>query len=279
MRRPGVVVAVAVVVSAITLPASASTHTVDVEPAARFAVRAGVVNGGNISNVFNGASCLDGPFGSEAFLEYALGFGPVATATVDLEVIDIGFSPGSPEQTWDVSVYAADGQASADDCGAGSLLTSLSMPAGERTAFALEVAAHVEQLQHDGQTHLGVRFSNTNDGQLSVVGPGPFGAPLLRVVPAPDTDGDGVIDRDDRCPDTELPEPMPPRWKRNRYLANGSGVFVDPVGREAGTTLADTAGCSGTQIIEAADLHRHHTRFGLTRRAIERWVDHLDDPP
>jgi hypothetical protein len=77
---------------------------------------------------------------------------------------------------------------------------------------------------------------------------------VLGCDPAPDTDGDGVADTDDECPDTELPETTQAK-KKNRYVANADGQFVGVVdGQPLGISVADTGGCSGEQIIEAAGL-------------------------
>jgi hypothetical protein len=92
----------------------------------------------------------------------------------------------------------------------------------------------------------------------------------------PDADGDGVLDADDLCDETVLPEPEPEGWKKNHYIADGSGNFVDPNGREAGVTIADTGGCSDAQIVEAAGLGQGHARFGITHSALLDWVESLN---
>lgn len=88
----------------------------------------------------------------------------------------------------------------------------------------------------------------------------------------PDDDGDGVDDVDDRCPAAVLPEPTPNGWKKNRYVADASGTFVDPTGANLGLTAVDTGGCSGIQVIDAAGLGGGHTRFGITASAVRAWV-------
>jgi hypothetical protein len=40
--------------------------------------------------------------------------------------------------------------------------------------------------------------------------------------------------------------------------------------------LADTAGCSGTQIIEASGLGNGHTKFGINRSALETRIDNVN---
>ncbi len=90
-----------------------------------------------------------------------------------------------------------------------------------------------------------------------------------------DTDSDGVPDTVDLCPATALPETPPVGWKQNHYIADETGNFVDPNGRQAGVTIVDTAGCSGAQIIDAAGLGNGHIRFGITKSALEGWIASL----
>ena len=88
-----------------------------------------------------------------------------------------------------------------------------------------------------------------------------------------DVDGDGVANASDACPGTELDARPTDGARRNRYYANGEGVFVDGVGAASGYTVADTGGCSGRQIVAAAGLGAGHLRFGVTRSALEDWID------
>jgi len=91
---------------------------------------------------------------------------------------------------------------------------------------------------------------------------------------APDADGDGVSDADDVCPGTDLPDGIL-QLKVNRFAANTVGVFVGAKGTPSGYTIADTGGCSATQIISAAGLGNAHARFGVTRSALDTWVASL----
>lgn len=87
-----------------------------------------------------------------------------------------------------------------------------------------------------------------------------------------DTDGDGVDDDVDLCPHTDLDEPAPDRLKHNRYWTDASGDFIDGRGSSSGLTISDTAGCSASQIIDAAGLGNGHSRFGLSGSALRDWV-------
>ena len=92
--------------------------------------------------------------------------------------------------------------------------------------------------------------------------------------PDADADGDGVSDVDDVCPGTVLPDKIP-GLKVKRFAANDAGVFVDAKGTPSGYRIADTGGCSATQIIAAAGLGNAHNRFGITRSGLDAWVASL----
>lgn len=93
-----------------------------------------------------------------------------------------------------------------------------------------------------------------------------------------DADGDGILDPDDRCADTAIPESVPTvRLGVNRWaLVNGDGVFdtTTPPGAGPGFEfeLQDTAGCSCEQIIDELGLGHGHERFGCSNSAMLDWV-------
>lgn len=155
-------------------------------PDAQFAVGGGVINPGNSKIIFQGSECSDGRV---AFVEFGLGFGAASSVALDYTVFDFGFSSIDPTQTWDIAIYAADGAANVSDCGAGTYLTSQSMPPGTLTPFVLDVTDQIAQLQAANATHIGFRFYNinadhSNFGQLALRGPGFTLIPVLQVVPA-----------------------------------------------------------------------------------------------
>lgn len=94
----------------------------------------------------------------------------------------------------------------------------------------------------------------------------------------PDTDGDGVFDDDDVCPDTVIPEGVPTvRLGTNRFaLVDGDGDFdtksPNGNGPNRSYTIEDTAGCSCEQIIAAQGLGNGHTKFGCSISAMDDWV-------
>jgi hypothetical protein len=86
-----------------------------------------------------------------------------------------------------------------------------------------------------------------------------------------DTDGDGVADVDDVCPATVLPDVPTQELKKNRFAASLDG-FTSADGVVV-ASLADTGGCSGTQIIAEAGLGSGHSKFGITRGVLRAWID------
>lgn len=97
------------------------------------------------------------------------------------------------------------------------------------------------------------------------------------VVIAPtDTDVDGVPDVADECAETALPDEPTVGLKGPRFAATANGDFDSGRDRLDGMyTLADTHGCSGTQIIELEGLGRRHVKFGISRGALKRFIASL----
>ncbi len=96
-----------------------------------------------------------------------------------------------------------------------------------------------------------------------------------------DDDGDGVVDDDDVCAWTVIPESVPTvELKPNHWaLTDDDDPFdFDTVtkgkgngpGRSYDTT--DTAGCSCEQIIAALGLGQGHTKHGCSISAMDEWV-------
>jgi hypothetical protein len=113
---------------------------------------------------------------------------------------------------------------------------------------------------------------------------GPFNAMFIvftemtiEVIPM-DEDGDGILDPDDVCPGTVIPESVPTvRLGVNRWaLVDDDGIFDTqlPNGNGPGFMfdLEDTAGCSCEQIIEETGLGLGHTRFGCSNGAMMNWA-------
>jgi len=121
----------------------------------------------------------------------------------------------------------------------------------------------------------------------------PPAADTLVVEGVADSDGDGVLDGDDVCPDTVIPEGVPTvRLGVNRFaLVDDDGIFdtvtpggggprgfasaysMRPPGPDVSFTIEDTAGCSCEQIIEAQGLGQGHVKFGCSIGAMRDWID------
>ncbi len=87
-----------------------------------------------------------------------------------------------------------------------------------------------------------------------------------------DSDADGVLDLSDLCASTVLPD-VAPDQKPNRYWVNDLGVFVSDAPNAPSYTMFDAGGCSASQIIDELGLGVGQERFGLSRSALEQWVD------
>jgi predicted extracellular nuclease len=90
-----------------------------------------------------------------------------------------------------------------------------------------------------------------------------------------DSDGDGVVDGLDFCPDTVIPESVPTRHLGpNRWaLVDDDNIFDTPGDSRHGFTTEDTAGCSCEQIIVELGLGHGHVRFGCSTSAMLTWVN------
>jgi hypothetical protein len=95
-----------------------------------------------------------------------------------------------------------------------------------------------------------------------------------------DADGDGVLDYDDYCPETVIPEGVPTvELKPNHWaLFDDDSVFDTVIkGKGKGPNRSyiteDTAGCSCQQIIEAQGLGGGHAKHGCSISAMDDWVE------
>lgn len=96
-----------------------------------------------------------------------------------------------------------------------------------------------------------------------------------------DGDGDGVPDEDDICPETIIPDPVIPTSGElgvNRYaLVDADTMFDTNTAQNDGATYttADTGGCNATQIADALGLGASHYEKGITKSALETWIEGL----
>ena len=115
-------------------------------------------------------------------------------------------------------------------------------------------------------------------------GPGDqlFEQALAWLAPPPtDADGDGVLDGDDYCTDTVIPEEGVPTVQLNPNhwaLTDGDSVFDTMIkgkgkGPNRSYIIKDTAGCSCEQIIEAQGLGGGHAKHGCSISVMDDWVE------
>jgi hypothetical protein len=107
---------------------------------------------------------------------------------------------------------------------------------------------------------------------------GAYGGPNAVVDPVADYDADGVLDPYDWCPGTVLPDAAP-LLKPNRYRVSESGEFISDAPNAPTYSTIDTAGCSASQIVDELGLGRGQELFGLSRSALERWIDLVKRSP
>jgi hypothetical protein len=134
-------------------------------------------------------------------------------------------------------------------------------------------------VQVGGDIDGGGAVAMSSDGGTVIIG-GPYWAGHARVYRlVEDSDGDGVVDRDDVCADTVIPDPTVPtkRLGTNRWaLVDGDGAFdtFHPRGKAPtrSFTIVDTGGCNAEQIADALRLGKGHYKYGLSTDAMNRWV-------
>ena len=151
-------------------------------------------------------------------------------------------------------------------------------------------------LQNNGgptETHALLRGSIAINAGSNLLAVDPNGNPLLtdqrgngfdRIVASnvdigsfevTDSDGDGVLDVEDICPGTVIPEIDNFDLMKRRYAVNAAGDFVNVNGESSGFTIADTGGCSATQIIQALGLGNGHSKFGIPHGILKSWINSL----
>lgn len=94
---------------------------------------------------------------------------------------------------------------------------------------------------------------------------------------AADSDGDGVPDEIDMCPDTKIPELTAPRarlrLKRDHFALTtpGSTKFDTVQPAKKSYTTADTGGCSCEQISSKLNLAKVDTKYGCSITSMDTW--------
>jgi len=124
---------------------------------------------------------------------------------------------------------------------------------------------------------IGIQNATKDDG-LTAVFNDSYAHQELAILFSADSDGDGVLNFDDVCPDTVLPDVPTIGLRGARFAAMSDGTFDSGLDQFAGMyTIDDTAGCSGTQIIELLGLGAGHTKFGISKSALETFIASLVD--
>lgn len=96
-----------------------------------------------------------------------------------------------------------------------------------------------------------------------------------------DTDGDGVLDTEDKCPETVLPENIPTKrllpWRHAD--TDGDGIFETRRKKnvvDSDYTLTDTHGCSCEQILESKPgKNRPEKWFGCAKRTMYVFINQI----
>lgn len=121
------------------------------------------------------------------------------------------------------------------------------------------------------------------DGQRFPVA-NPAVASLVVTNPPADSDGDTVLDVDDLCPTTGIPEAgVPTQGLGTNRLAlgpfNDDTIFdTNAPGEKGGlqnseVDIQQTAGCSCEQLIAEMSLGQGHTKFGCSGGAVKDWIE------
>jgi len=138
-------------------------------------------------------------------------------------------------------------------------------PTGQRIWYTAPGAGEIRSAKFDG-SDVQVELSNLTN---------PYGLALELVT---DSDGDGVNDDVDLCPDTDIPEAVPTvRLGTNRWALVDNDFDFDTTppkgkGPKRSYNTTDTGGCSCEQIIAAQGLGNGHTKFGCSISAMDDWV-------
>jgi hypothetical protein len=156
----------------------------------------------------------------------------------------------------------------------GEVIIDLSGPAGHAN-FPGNPLADI------GTNARGVNVADVNDDDFADILTGNYeGQVVLLLQIPPDEDGDGILDDDDFCAGTVIPESVPTvRLGTNRFaLVDEDGEFDTAPpngggnGPRASFTLEDTVGCSCEQIIAAQGLGQGHVKFGCSVGVMRDWV-------
>jgi hypothetical protein len=150
--------------------------------------------------------------------------------------------------------------------------------AGEANLMLLsiqELQAVVDQSALPGTVQFTFPEDDTYTLQILTAGAGDLLPAELTIscipVAPPDSDGDGVLDADDICPNTQLPDVFA-AYQPSRYQADVDGQLRSGQKHAPVYSLSDTLGCSANQIIVELGVGKGHTDKGLTRGHLQAWI-------
>ena len=212
---------------------------------------------------------------------------PGGTVTLLFKIESASGSPGFSDLTFSDDLDAvipgltAVGLPASDVCGTGSLLTGASLLTFTDGSLLPGGSCSFSVTLQIPSTAVAGSFVNTTTDLtvfgISVAAPAIANLVIEAVV---DSDGDDVLDGDDLCPGTVIPEATVPSRSlgTNRYaLVDADTTFDTKAPRGRGPqetfTTTDTGGCSCEQIIDALDLGAGHTRFGCSLGVMRDWVE------
>ena len=145
---------------------------------------------------------------------------------------------------------------------------------GDSSDRANRVSLSVDDVPISVGDILALTFSRIDSGEDYV------GMDFNIVTRSADSDGDGVDDDVDFCPDTAIPEVVPTvRLNPNHWALTDDDAVFDTVANGNGRgpnrsyITEDTAGCSCEQIIAAQGLGYGHTKHGCSISAMDDWVE------
>lgn len=165
------------------------------------------------------------------------------------------------------------------DFNAGETVTMASSSATDGSPTALRLLVDLVEVAADGfPGEVSWTVPSTGTYSLeweSVGGTVQWEVSCSDVSPVVDGDADGVVDADDLCPGTTVDAIPSEDLRSSRYGWYGGSEFVAGSDDAPVFTIADTGGCSATQVIAQQGLGAGHLRFGVSLGELRKWIEAL----